>query len=124
MKERRMGQLKMAFENDFPNRQTIDRESGAYLKFEGGTPERGIERFSFHWKGETMKFYAKDDSYGGEKGKWQPNIHWTFFNVDIPEHMQDQREEIGNMIKQVLEAHGYAYDRESFKDVSATFNPP
>ena len=113
----------MAFENDYPNRQTIDRESGAFLKFEGGTPQRGVKRFSFHWQGEKMKFYAKEDPTYNDDNKCTA-IHWTFFNVDIPKHMQNQREDISNMIKQALEAHGYAYDKKDYQNVSATFNPP
>lgn len=118
-----MGQLKMAFKNEYENDRTIDHESGAFLVYEGGTPERGIERFSFHWKGETMKFYAKEGLEYDDNNKCTA-IHWTFFNVGIPDHMQDQREEIGNMIKQALEAHGYLYERERYQEVSATFNPP
>jgi len=120
-----MENLKMAFENDYQNDRTIDHERGAYLVSEGiVTAHRGLHRFSFHWKGEKMDFYAQEKLNEPGDNSWNPNIHWTFFQVDIPPHMQDQREEIASMIKQALEAHGFGYNRERYQSVTADFFPP
>ena len=119
-----MENLKMAFENDYKNDRTIDHKNGAYLVYEGGVNHPGWERFSFHWQGEKMDFYAKRKPNEAGDNSWNPNIHWTFFQVDIPPHMQDQRAEIAGMIKQALEAHGFGYNRERYQSVTADFFPP
>ena len=118
-----MGQLTMAFENDYTNRRTIDWESGAYLVSNGiVAAHRGLHRFSFHWKGEKIDFEAQEkEVFDDKKNK---SIHWTFFRVGIPEHMQDHRAEISGMIRQALEIHGLHYDRKAYKEVTAEFVPP
>lgn len=118
-----MENLKMAFENDYPNRQTIDRESGTYLRHERGINHPNTHIFSFYWKGERMEFYAEENPKYDDNNK-EIAIDWTFFQVDIPPYMQDKREEIAGMIKQALEEYGYSYDKTGYERVTATFTPP
>ncbi|MCK5284045.1 MAG: hypothetical protein KAJ86_00515 [Alphaproteobacteria bacterium] len=110
--------------NDYDNRKTIDDETGAYLVYEGGINYPGMERFSFHWNGVKMEFEAQRKLNEPGDNSWNPNIHWKFFQIDIPHNMQDQRDEIANMIKQALEAHGYIYKRDRYEEVTAEFVPP
>lgn len=109
--------------NDYDNRKTIDDETGAYLVYEGGINYPGMERFSFHWNGVKMEFEAHEDTEYDENNK-KIKIHWKFFQIDIPHDMQNQRNEIANMIKQALEAHGYIYDTDEYKSITAEFIPP
>ena len=113
----------MVFVNEYENDRTIDYETGAYLVYEGMENHPGMERFSFYWNGIKMEFSAHEDTEYDENNK-KIRIHRKFFQIDIPHDMQDQRDEIANMIKQALEAHGYLYDKEPYKEVTAEFVPP
>ncbi len=114
----------MKFENDFPNRQTIDRKSGAYLVFNGiETAYRGLHKFCFYLDGEKMDFLALIKSTYDKNNK-ETEIDWKFFQVQIPPHLEGREEEINQMIKQALEAHGLCYDREQYERVEANFHHP
>lgn len=111
----------MKFENDYPNRQTIDRKSGAYLKMERGVNHPGAYIFSFHWQGEVIEFTAVDIAENPNENKWNPNIHWKFLHLNIPPHMDDQTDKIAVMIKQALEAHGRHYTKDGYESVIAEY---
>ena len=120
-----MERLTPKFENDRINSQTIDRETGAYLTFEGGTPERNLKRFSFHLDGADIEFLAlenRSEENAAETGL--PTLHWQFFEVGIPEQMKDREQEITSLIRQAMKVHGFAYRTDQLDSVTAEFIPP
>lgn len=121
--------LKMAFQNivdlDNPdNDRTFDPETGAYLVYEGAAGrEPPFQKFTFHWRDERMELYASDDDIFDENGK-KIGIKWTFSRIHIPNHMQEQKDQIAEMIKQAFQAHGFGYDRHRYKVVNAEYIEP
>ena len=113
----------MAFENDYPNRQTIDRESGTYLKFKQGVNQPNVYEFSFHFEDQQIDFYA-EETPEYDANNQVTSQHWTFFQLDIPTHLEDRKSEIVEMISEAMEVYGSHYNNEQYRSVTAVFKPP
>ena len=119
------GKLKLKFENDYANRQTIDRDTGVFLTFDGGVNHPGILKFSLHVGGERIEFFATDNRLESPaEDPSRPSIHWEFFQVLIPPHLDDCEEEIIELITEALKVHGFAYKRQRYGEVTAEYVPP
>ena len=108
----------MAFVNEHDKRRTIDHARQAWLVCEGGTPERDLMRFSFHWKGESMEFYVTG-KFIKEPHNQLPSIHWIFDQLNVPSALYGHEREIASMVKEALEAHGLFYGFEMVKAATA-----
>tara|TARA_R110002073_G_scaffold184170_4_gene342554 strand:- start:885 stop:1241 length:357 start_codon:yes stop_codon:yes gene_type:complete len=118
----------MAFVNEHENRRTIDPETGAYLICDKAAiiDMPGLHEFSFYWEGERIKMYAQEmiSNIEGVAPNEKYDVHWKFFQVQIPSNMQNKRMEILEMIKQAYEVHGDCYSHRNLKTVTAEFIPP
>lgn len=113
----------MTFVNEPNNKRTIDHERGAYLHYEGGTMERNIERFSFHWKNDVIEFYAEKELIDNGENEL-PSVIWHFSRLDFPPGLADSKQAVIDMIRDALEAHGSIYGFKTIKTAEAQYHSP
>jgi hypothetical protein len=107
-----------------PRKWAIDRERDAFLVSLGG---RGGERseipafFVLVWKGEVIRF----DAFTKGRGDAQSGVEkwWNIFAISIPKHLESQREEILQLIREAIEVCGQHFDRAYVKAVHIGIAP-
>lgn len=90
---------------------TADRKRGAFLMYlKGGRKDEGIpEIYAFIWKGILIPFSAFISGNGDiNVGRY---LYWDVFNMEIPDELQSEKNEIIIALKEALDAHGRIYNR-------------
>lgn len=92
---------------------TIDHQRDVYLFGLGGQGYYDSEIPSFYalvWKGKRI--YLRTFSKG--KGNYQSGVEmwWKIAGISIPESLEPQKEEVIELIKEAIDAHGSAYRRD------------
>ena len=93
-----------------PYRWTIDRNRDVFLVSIGyPSPERGSKPklFGLSWKGTLIRFLA-NVTLKNEPGSTKNEIFWDF-ELEIPESLIREKEEIQTILKEAIQAHGYLY---------------
>jgi len=100
-----------------PWKWTIDRERDVFLigLVGRGREDDHPEVYALSWKGDVIRFEAES----GGKGMFTTGVDmfWKIFNIYIPSHLERQRQEIIETLKEAIDAHGATYKREQVKSV-------
>ncbi|HSD40080.1 MAG TPA: hypothetical protein VLC92_21450 [Rhodocyclaceae bacterium] len=104
-----------------PWKWTIDRERDVFLV---GLVNRGRdgdhpEIYALSWKGGVIRFSAES----GGQGMFTTGVDmfWKVFDIEIPSHLEIQRQEILSVLVEAIDAHGSVYDRSHVKSVHVDF---
>lgn len=109
------GKLKMAFVNEKTKDgwRTIDPERGVYLVGAGGHEK--CRFFKLHVEGYVIPFEA---TYKVEKSTDNStNITWVVERASVPTELQKKNKEIRDILSQILDAHGFGFQRSDIKEV-------
>lgn len=102
-----------------PWKWTVDRERDVFLVAldQVGHDDTGTrpDVYALCWKGEVIRFEAQSSS----KGVFATGVdmHWKISNIDIPQHLENRRQEILTVLREAIDAHGATYKREPVKVV-------
>jgi hypothetical protein len=104
-----------------PWKWTVDRERDVFLVMLCGRGREGEhpEVYALSWKGHFIRFEAES----GGKGMFSTGVDmfWKIIKIDIPEKLKHRREEILEILKEAIDAHGSVYEREQIKSVHIEF---
>lgn len=100
-----------------PWKWTIDRMQDVFLvALEGRGPEgERPETYALYWHGDVIRLEAERNG----KGMFANGVDmfWRLFNINIPQHLKQQRQEILTALREAIDAHGSIYEREQVKSV-------
>jgi len=100
-----------------PWKWTVDKDRDVFLVMlcGQGREEEHPEVYALSWKGVIIRFEAERDC----KGMFVSGVDmfWHIFNIEVPLHFEDQRQEILGVLKEAIDAHGSVYKREQVKSV-------
>lgn len=115
----------MAFVNEWPSHKvseacTIDRERNIVLKSEGGTGSTPGTKFLLMFEDKIIRFSGYYDFIYSGEGREDSDIaymHWDVPGVRIKKELQPRTQEICQVIKEALDAHGMLYRRNHIPKV-------
>ncbi len=117
---------KVAFEKDLDNSRVIDRDNNISLECVGLVhifEEPGCYRFLLNWNGEKIRLTAERIISNTENPgpNERSDYHWQFYQVYIPKHLEDQRNEIISTIKEGFEEYGSGLGSRYDKTTTAEY---
>jgi len=103
---------------------TIDRERDVYLVvasiwgggYEGTPPDY---YYVLSWKDELILFSAEE--YLSGTRETDQTLTWKVHRLEIPESLQDKKEEVLQLIREALDAQGWLYNRDCLEAVFVEF---
>ena len=92
---------------------TIDHERDVFLVWLGGQGGEQSEIPGFYvlvWKDQAIPFSA----FSKGCGNYHTGIElwWNVFDIRIPQHMESKREEVIELVKEAIDAHGLEHRRD------------
>jgi len=104
---------------------TIDRERDAYLvvtNVKGGGYEGTAvtEHFVLSWKGELIRFQCNPQSSGNTAVGQM--LSMRIHHLMIPPALQNHKEEVLQLIREILDAKDWPYRRSAYVEVNVQFD--
>ncbi len=98
---------------------TIDRQRDVYLFGLGGQGSYDTEIPRFYtlvWKGKKIGL----QTFSKGKGDYQSGVElwWKITGISVPESLRPQKEEVMQLIKEAIDAHGSGYRRDHVTKVN------
>ncbi|MCB1863344.1 MAG: hypothetical protein KDI47_16690 [Gammaproteobacteria bacterium] len=103
---------------------TVDRQKNAFLVLTkviggGASGTQETEYFTLIWNQHLIKFSA--DAITGGSRETGYFLTWNVHQVEIPQEIQDMREDIQTLIRDALDAKGLFYRRNFLTEVNVVF---
>ena len=106
-----------------PWKWTIDRERDVFfipLEQPGyDDTNTSPDVFALYWKKEIIKVEASVTGSG--EGKFWNTLIWKVSNIDVPDHLKIEQNDILNTLKEAFCAHGRLFDNAHVKTVYVEF---
>jgi hypothetical protein len=106
-----------------PWKWTIDRERDVFLipLVQPGYDDTHTRSdiFALYWKKEVIKVEAKVTGTG--EGKFWDILYWKVCKIHIPTHLQIERNEIFNILREAFCTYGRFFNTEHVKTVHVEF---
>ena len=87
---------------------TRDRDRDAVLYFMGGGGPEVPQYFMFMWQGEEIELVGTENVEYLLKSEGGTQVYRSLLPYEVPQSLQDRKEELKNLIREAFIATGYA----------------